>query len=484
MAENKTGSRGARRSGGKKPFVKVERDLYQEVTDKIIESLESGELPWQREQLWDRAGASAVPYNAFSGRSYRGWNHLFLMQVAIENSEGRFDPRFCSFKQAKDKGWNVKKGAKAVPVFFFKKVTLRGANRPEDDASKAKALVDKRNANGGKSGSKDQAEMDQAESEVAGKTIWLLRAYSVFHASQIEGMPELAEVKADWDTSDVARKMRDGMVELGMSFTEGGGSAAWTPATDTLRMPEVGHFVSPKAYDHVLLHEMGHATGHESRLARKVANAFGTSEYAKEELVAEMTSAMLCSQLGVSDDTTRHAQYIESWLDVLKNDKRFLVKAAGMAAAASDYLIDRVPELRAQIVAQRCAEMGDGNQVNLETVFDMDAIAAGQTADFDLEGLDLSEFEITEDSAAFTVSATEQGLDKDPIQSAPEVPVADDDGPVIAGSAITKMQAEKSRSMEVDIGDWMEENVDDISAARQLVSDTPRRGFFSRGMGM
>ena len=474
----------SRKAGSdKKPFVKVNRDLHQEVTDKIVAAIESGGLPWRSDKLWK--SAPTVPYNAASGRTYRGMNHLYLLGESIDRAPetgGVIDPRFCSFKQAKDKGWNIKKGAKSVPVFFFKKVQIRQGNMPQDEAGKALAMIDSAKANGGKMPTTaNQKAMEGAEQGAVGKTVWLLRCFPVFHASQIEGMPELnAAAQPDWDTSVVTRQMLDGLKDTGMGFIEGGNVAAYMPTRDALKMPVVGDFVSAEAYDHVLVHEMGHATGHASRLDRSILNTRESDEYAKEELVAEMTSAMICSQLGISDDLTRHAEYMKSWLTALKNDKRLLVKAAGLAASASDYLIDLVPELRNQIVAQRKVELDDAT-VDLDDVFDQSAIDGSASVSIDLsefevlpDGVDLSEFDVEVEGAS-------------PVEVAP-APTEDEDGPVVAGSALKGRSVDDplmAASGEVDIGDWFNDNVEDLSDASSVLGNTIPRGLYRRaGMGM
>jgi antirestriction protein ArdC len=126
-------------------------------------------------------------------------------------------------------------------------------------------------------------------------------------------------------------------LELAGDLSHGGDSAYYRPSTDQIVMPPMAAFNSPENYHATLLHESVHATGHEKRLKRLTPTRFGSSEYAYEELVAELGAAMLCAYCGVNGDL-RHSGYIDSWLKALKNDKQFILSAAGKAQAAMDYL--------------------------------------------------------------------------------------------------------------------------------------------------
>lgn len=463
------GKRAPTRKGGRKPFVRATKDLYQEVTDSIVAQLESGELPWGGTNVkWQATGPTA-PYNAVSGRSYRGWNLLHLMAVARRMSEDTFDPRFCSFKQAKEKGWNVKKGAKSVPVFFYKQVVIRGSgNRPDDEAGKAMALVRNMHGKGGATVN-DEASMDRAEGQIAGKKVWLLKAFPVFHASQVEGIPPLVPADAAWEPNELAYKMVEGLRGQGMAFVEGGDVAGYLPVSDRMLMPHEAAFESVTDYAHVLMHECGHATGHASRLNRPDLGQDRDSDgYVREELVAEMTSAMLCAQIGITQDYTEHALYLRKWLDVLKSDKKFLMRAAGQAANAADYLIDLVPDLRASLAASRKASADLDETVDLDGLFgegdEMPSdvpVMEVSGGDFEPEqgepvmgddeaGIDLSDMLADMGVSAGGEFEGEGGNADADDTSVPEPEMSDDDP--------------RQAAVAVDASDWFDEFVEDAPA--------------------
>lgn len=443
------------KSAGRKPFVRASKDLYQEVTDTLVAHLESGALPWRGKRMWQAAGPLA-PYNAVSGRSYRGYNLLHLMTVAMQAEGDTFDPRFCTFKQAKEKGWNVKKGAKSVPVFFYKQVTLRGSgDKPQDEASKALAMVRKMQ-HGGSATIADEAAMDAAERGVAGKKIWILKSFPVFHASQIEGIPELNPGESVWQPDEISTKILNGLRAQGMQFMQGGDTAGYSVARDCLHMPHEASFATGDDYSHVLLHECGHATGHSSRLNRgELGQDRESPAYAQEELVAEMTSAMLCAQVGIASDYTEHATYLQRWLTALRSDKKLLMRAAGAAASAADYLIDLVPDLRASLAQQRKQSADLDEEVDLDGLFGDDSdlpddvpvmeVAGGEDAPQMAAADDLSDM-LEEMGEEFTsIPEPEQGAAQ-PVETA-------------------ELSADDPLMAAVDASDWFDEFVEDAPSS-------------------
>lgn len=346
-----------------KPIQRSRPDLYQEVTAKVIDALEKGQFPWWSDSMWNAAGVAAVPYNAISGHAYRGWNNLYLMNVAARLSEeGSFDPRFCTFKQASEKGWHIKKGSTGFPVYLFKPCLIQVRPKEQEEGKPAKGrILDKLDAlkkgNLPTAGDDSVATGQEEDEVIPTKQVWVLRSFTVFHASQVVGIPDLVPVKPTWSPNETVEKILQGMMGTGMAYAERGDSAFYSPSRDLLVMPPKAAFESVLKFSHVLTHELGHATGHESRLKRTFGNA-GTEGYAKEELVAEMASAMMCSQLGLTYDVTRHADYVDSWLKQLKSDKRLLLRAAGMAGRACDYMIDQVPGLKEELQQGRMVGAG------------------------------------------------------------------------------------------------------------------------------
>ena len=238
------------RSG--KPFTD-RRDHYQEVTDRIVAALESGTRPWH--QPWDN-GSPGMPLNGATGRRYHGINVLLLAMTSFALGG---DPRFCSYKQAADRGWQVRKGEKGTTVFFFKRMLVedRGAAPDAEDRTKA---------------------------------IPMLRAYTVFNGSQIEGIPAYLApdvTEAPWrrpEAADIILTNSKAMVRTG------GDKAFYSPSLDYIQLPEAASFHSPEAFAATALHEAAHWSGAKHRLDRDLSGRFGTAAYAQEELRAELAS--------------------------------------------------------------------------------------------------------------------------------------------------------------------------------------------------
>lgn len=341
---------------------KSKPDIHQQVTDQVIAALEKGDRPWWPRAMWGSAGMPSVPYNAVSGRAYRGYNHLALMGAAAKMSGEQFDPRFCTFNQAKERGWHVRKGSKGIPVFFYRPYTIvkGGADDLPAPDKKSDRILDRLEQKK-KGVVADKPNGPGADAAGSTRTIWLLRSFTVFHASQIEGIPELTAAPPEWDVGGAVDAMLAGMKASGMSFEAGAADAGYDAMKDAVRMPAPDAFDSILDYTHVLAHELGHATGHASRLNRADVYADGETNrdvWAREELVAEMASAMVCSQLGLTYDTTRHAPFVDDWVRLLRADKKLLLRASGLAAAAADHLLGMAPDLRAGITHHREAESG------------------------------------------------------------------------------------------------------------------------------
>jgi antirestriction protein ArdC len=278
-------------------------DIAQTITDRIISELEKGAAPWVKPWRSLRGTpANGLAYNPASGTVYRGINQFWLnmMQAAYPSNQ------WVTFKQAQALGGTVKAGEKGTGVVYW------NVNKKETT-----------DANG-----------DTVTSAYA-----FIKQYWVFNVSQCENLdlPEPEPMpEADWvpesSVMDIVQRL-----ELAGDLSHGGDSAYYRPSTDSIVMPPMAAFNSPQNYHATLLHESVHATGHEKRLKRLTPARFGSSEYAYEELVAELGAAMLCAHCGVNGDL-RHSGYIESWLKALKNDKQFILSAAGKAQAAMDYL--------------------------------------------------------------------------------------------------------------------------------------------------
>ena len=272
-------------------------DTYQQVTDKLIEMLESAKeygLPWHR------LGMDAIsPINVVSGNTYRGINIPMLWVSAEQN--GYTHGRWATYKQWSDLGAQVKKGEKSTAVVFWKQFTY---------------------------------ENDEGEVEKAGMFV---RVYHVFNCAQVDGyeipttitLPEIERISSAEAYFDNTRAI----------IRHGGDSAYYRTTSDHIQMPNINQFKDSVSYYAVLAHETTHWTGHTARLDRAKGKRFGDMQYAAEELIAELGAAFLCAKLGLSPEPRPdHAAYLASWLKMLKNDKKAIFTAASMAQKACDYL--------------------------------------------------------------------------------------------------------------------------------------------------
>ena len=288
------------------------RDHYQEVTDRIIAALEAGTPPWRRPWDPDKAGGPAMPRNAATGQRYRGINVLTLGMSGLAFSSG--DPRWATYKQAEDRGWQVRRGERGTTGYFFKRLELRDDSRLEDD-------------------------------EEAVRSIPLLRAFTLFHASQIDGIPAYISPtisEAPWRAPEAAEII---LASSGAVVRTGGDRAFYSPATDHIQMPPQAAFATAVGYCGVLIHEMSHWTGAPSRLDRDLRNSFGLHDYAREELRAEIGQVMVCAELGIADvDFSNNAAYVASWLEKLCSDRKEIFGAAADAQRIADYLLALHPD--------------------------------------------------------------------------------------------------------------------------------------------
>lgn len=286
-------------------------DLYAEVTDRVVAELEAGRMPWV--QPWSACACGpALPRNALTGRAYSGINVLILWGAAID--EARTSQRWLTFRQALEAGGAVRKGERGTGVVF--------ANRFIPEAEQARAAASGEDA----------------------RSVPFLKRFTLFNLDQIDGLDpaRLAPEPAPLPECEVMPLAEALIAASGVAFHIGGDKACYAPGADRVQVPPQPAFFAQIDYYRTALHELTHATGHRSRLDRDQTSRFGTSGYAREELIAEMGSAFLCAALGVVP-TVRHADYIGSWLTVLREDKRAIFRAASAASKASDWLLARLP---------------------------------------------------------------------------------------------------------------------------------------------
>ncbi len=289
--------------------------LYAEVTARVIAELEQGRLPWV--QPWDAASCGcAMPANAVTGRRYSGINVLILWAAVIEG--GYASQRWLTFKQAQAAGGSVRKGERGTTVCYADRFT------PKDEAERAR-------------------DEDREARQLA-----FLKRFTIFNVAQCEGLPErlteLPELPAE---AEILPQVRSLIEASGADFRVGGGEAYYSPSGDYVAVPPQAAFGEPINWYRTALHELGHWTGHSTRLDRNQRGGFGSADYAREELVAEMASAFACASLAIAP-TVRHADYIGSWLAVLRDDERAIFRAASAASKAANYLLAFAPSGEAQ----------------------------------------------------------------------------------------------------------------------------------------
>ncbi|WP_417847307.1 ArdC family protein [Thalassoglobus sp.] len=285
---------------------KQRRDIYQEVTDKIIDLLDQGTVPWQNPIK--RGNGDGWPKNMHSGKNYRGINVFLLGMRAWES--GFASDYWLTFKQSKERGGQVKKGEKSSLVIFWKQLDKEDPETGEDIK------------------------------------IPVLRHYNVFNVEQCEGI-EIPDAPKEIVTDpfiplERAEAIVDGFPNPPKINYEGR-RAYYRPSVDEVFIPEPELFEDRECFYNTLLHECSHATGHSKRLNRGLDTdlaPFGSPDYSKEELVAEMSAAFLCATAGISPPTIEQsAAYIDNWRKQLQGDKKLVVQAAGAAQKSADLIL-------------------------------------------------------------------------------------------------------------------------------------------------
>ena len=290
-----------KQSGSSKTkFSKAKTDIYQTVTNHIIAALEAGLKPWSCP--WKRMpGISGLPSNFASGIAYSGMNIMLLWCSASE--QGFCDSRWITYKQAQAVGGLVRKGEHGTTAIFY-------------------TTLEKENEDG---------EIDQ---------IPMLKTFNVFNVEQIDGLPLTTETISPEATFDPSPQAENLFTKSGANIIEKGQNAFFSPSTDEVWLPERHLFSDAANFYATGLHELVHWSGGKKRLNREMKGKFGSTCYAEEELVAELGSAFLMADLGI-DGEVQHESYVASWLKALKNDKRYIFKAASAASKAHRYLMDK-----------------------------------------------------------------------------------------------------------------------------------------------
>jgi antirestriction protein ArdC len=295
----------------------MKTDVYERVTAAIVAALETGVTPWH--QPWNvehAAGRITRPLRG-NGVPYRGINVLMLWGEAV--ARGFTAPIWMTFKQAQELGAHVRKGERGSLVVYASTLT-----RTEEDTDTGQ-----------------ETERD----------IPFMKGYTVFNVEQVEGLPEHYYAKPAPRQDSIARIAgADAFVSATRAaIRHGGGNAAYSLASDEIRMPPFEAFRDAESYYATLIHELTHWTRHPSRLGRDLGRKrWGDAGYAMEELVAELDAAFVLAELDIAPQPRpEHAAYIASWLEVLKGDKRAIFSAASHAQRAADFLNGLQPQAQA-----------------------------------------------------------------------------------------------------------------------------------------
>ena len=292
------------------------RDIYREVTERIIQALEQGTAPWVRP--WS-VESDPFPINAATRRRYRGINTLLLHLTALQCGYAR--NRWLTYRQATAIGAQVRRGEHGVGIVFFRVLEVS----PEDRRSRVM-------------GSKDAS----GDEDDTPRSARLLRLFTVFNVAQIEDLPaRLIEPEAvvGWDMVKEAEAI---IQSSGAEIRHGGNAAFYSPGPDRIQLPPRAAFKRAEDFYCTALHELIHHTAHPTRLTRPL-HPKGHPGYAMEELIAELGSAFLCAHCRL-DGELHHPEYVSHWLEALRADKRAIFTASAQAQKAADYLLARLPQ--------------------------------------------------------------------------------------------------------------------------------------------
>lgn len=294
------------------------KEFRKLVADMFVKGLSEEGLNWKRG--WVTAGAMR---NANTNSPYKGLNKFYLSMISVVR--GYADPRWMTFNQIRDEGYHLEKGSKGAKVeywFPFDLIRKKGISFEEKDR-----LI--------KEGERKKEDFSL-----------VAKYYTVFNGDNISGLPEIKLPKNEIEPSVVLEQIARGMnVEI---HNDGEDRAFYRPSTDDIHLPLPEFFESNNEYNATVFHELGHATGHESRLNREQRGSFGSPDYAKEELVAEITSAFMAETTGISIEDMNmdnHKAYVNSWIESIKDDPEVLMKAISQANDTADYMQQFVCEV-------------------------------------------------------------------------------------------------------------------------------------------
>ncbi|WP_239423871.1 ArdC family protein [Snodgrassella communis] len=296
----------------KKTPQQKQQDYAKNIADELITLIKAGTAPFQIP--WKPAMGSGLPYNHITGKEYSGSNTLYLMM------QNRNDPRWLTYRQAQSVGAQVRKGERGVSLIKLVTHSER-VNRDEN----------------GKPVLNDKGEPEIIRVQLAKPFI---KNFTVFNAQQIDGLPPLKQEplpELTWSSDNPAERIL--IASKAEIEHKPDNKAYYNLLQDKIVLPEQTQFADAGSYYAVALHELGHWTGHESRLNRQLMNRFGSDDYAREELRAEIASMMINRQLGMPHNPERHAAYVENWVSVLRKDPTEILDACRDAQKIQKYVL-------------------------------------------------------------------------------------------------------------------------------------------------
>jgi len=318
------------------------KPLHEHIASKLIAALQAGTSPFQKPWTDSDAPAFTIPLNPTTNKNYRGMNALWLAM------QGHSDPRWMTLKHADYAGYTVKQGAKATLINFVKTQNIEAirdvdGNKIKDENGKTITRV---------------TELDKPAISKA----W------VFNAEQIDGIPPLAEFLKEkqaaqpWSNLERAENL---LAESKAVINHGGNEAYYSKFKDSIQLPAKQQFENQTKYYAVALHELGHWTGHESRLNRPMEGRFGSEQYAREELRAEIASLMMGSELRIGHNFGQHSAYVASWVKVLKDEPFELFRASADAQKIFDFIMamEQKRELRQDANVKNTLTPGGGDSL-------------------------------------------------------------------------------------------------------------------------
>ncbi len=281
------------------------QELFERVTEDLIEAIEAGASDWR--MPW-RCLGHGIPISV-DGRPYRGWNALVLATVAAER--GWSSNRWATYRGWQRQGCQVRRGERSTAVVLWK---------PTDRRT-------------------DSEQVASSKDDVKSSRGLFARVFNVFAAEQVDGAARFTHRPEHVDDDHRVAEVELYFAGVGSRVVSGGDGACYVPALDEIHLPDLTQFADPAVYYSTAAHEHVHWTGHESRLARDLTGRFGDAAYGAEELIAELGAAFWCAQFGLEQATRHdHAAYLADWLRLLRTDTRALVTACGHAQRAVDHL--------------------------------------------------------------------------------------------------------------------------------------------------